>query len=190
LTPDGKQLIFDLAVGQNASQYDLMVVSLDNARVGRPLLQTPSFQARAALSPDGRWLAYHGNDSGQFEIYVRPFPMVNAAKAQVSTGGGVQPWWSPTGKELFYFTLSGALMTVPVDAGPTWSAGRPTVFVENRSFLFNAVGTAASTFDITRDGQRFLMIRNKAGSGQSAASPALIVVQHWDLELKRLVPTK
>jgi Tol biopolymer transport system component len=186
LTPDGRQLIFDLA--EQGGSPDLMTLSLDKAGVPRPLLQTPFVEVRAALSPDGRWLAYHGNESGQFEVYVRPFPMVSTAKAQASTGGGVQPWWSRNGKELFYFTPGGALMSVPVDSGPAWSAGRPTVVFENKSLLFNASGTASSTFDIMPNGQRFLMIRAKADSGQAGAATALIVVQHFDEELKRLAP--
>ena len=132
---------------------------------------------------------YHANDSGQNEIYVRPFPMASTAKAQVSTGGGVQAWWSRNGKELFYFTPGGALMSVPVDSGPTWSAGRPAVVFENKSLMFNASGTASSTFDIMPDGQRFLVIRVNEDSGQAGAATALIVVQHFDEELKRLAPT-
>jgi serine/threonine-protein kinase len=180
VTPDGRQLVFDLS-------DDVMTMALDGNRRFTALVQTPFAERRAALSPDGRWLAYHADDSSRIEVYVRPFPAVNTGKAQVSTAGGVQPWWSPTGSELFYFSPSGELMRVPVKGGSTWSAGVPTVLFDARSFLFNPIGTAASTLDVSADGRRFLMIRSAGASAATDASPAtMVVVQNWFEELKRL----
>ncbi|PYR76274.1 MAG: hypothetical protein DMF87_18580, partial [Acidobacteria bacterium] len=122
-----------------------------------------------------------------FEIYVRPFPNVGGGQWQVSTAGGRQPLWTRTGKELFYVGSDGALLRVPVEAsGATWNAGTPMKVLEGRYYTGSGSGRA---YDVSPDGQRFLMI--KAPGGDSTASPpSVIVVQHFDEELKRLVPTR
>ena len=123
-----------------------------------------------------------------FEIYVRPFPNVGGGQWQVSTAGGTRPLWARSGKELFYVGADGALLRVPVEAsGATWNAGTPTKLLEGR--YYTGDGTSGRTYDVSPDGQRFLMIK-APGTDAGAAPPALIVVQHWDEELKRLVPTK
>ena len=91
----------------------------------QPLVQTPFQEVTGVLSPDDKWLAYGSDESGTFEIYVRPFPDVNAGRAQVSRGGGAQPVWSRDGRELFFFAHTGELMGVEVGTGPTWTASSP-----------------------------------------------------------------
>jgi serine/threonine-protein kinase len=135
-------------------------------------------------------LAYESNSSSnRFEIYVRPFPNVGAGQWQVSNTGGVEPLWARSGRELFYRTPDGALMTVRVEPrGSTWSAGSATKLVEGRYFTGgNATGRQ---YDVSPDGQRFLMIKEGGGSDEPATLPQIIVVQHWTDELKRLVPIK
>jgi serine/threonine-protein kinase len=103
------------------------------------------------ISPDGRWLAYASNDAGRSEIYVRPFPDVNAGRWQVSTAGGASPRWSRDGRELFYMK-EGKVTVVSVTAtAPPLAVGRPTE-------LFP--GPYATSFDVSADGQRFLMMKN------------------------------
>jgi len=150
-------------------------------------LQTKFDELNGIVSPDGRWLAYESNSSGSFEVYVQPFPNVGGGQRQVSTAGGRQPLWARSGQELFYVGGNGALLRVPVEAsGATWSAGTPMKLLEGR---YVTGGTLGRTYDVSPDGQRFLMIKAPV-TDASAAPPALIVVQHWDEELKRLVPTK
>ena len=84
-----------------------MTLPLSGARRAAPLIQTPFVERNGEVSPDGRWLAYQANDSGQFEIYVRPFPDVTAGRWQVSTGGGTRPLWHRNGQELFYLAPTG-----------------------------------------------------------------------------------
>jgi serine/threonine-protein kinase len=152
-----------------------------------PLLQTSFAELNGIVSPDGRWVAYESNSSSSFEIYVRPFPNTGGGQWQVSTAGGRQPLWARSGKELFYIGADGALLRVPVEArGATWSAGTPTKIFDRRYFVGNSVGSR--TYDVSSDGQRFLMI--KTPGSDSGTAPLLVVVQHWDEELKRLVPTK
>jgi serine/threonine-protein kinase len=155
----------------------------------RPLIQTPYNEQNAEISPDGRWLAYESNNSGQVEIYVRPFPNVDSGLWQVSTGGGTKPLWARNGQELFYRSPTGAVMSVRIERGATWAASTPTTLFEGRYFLGGA--TFLRTYDVSPDGRRFLMIKLGGGGSDETAAPAsLIVVQHWFEELKRLVPTK
>jgi Tol biopolymer transport system component len=165
---------------------DLLQVALDGTHRVTPLLQTKFDERNGIVSPDGRWLAYESNSSGPFEIYVRPFPNVGGGQWQVSTAGGRQPLWARSGKELFYFGADGALLRVPVEAsGATWNAGTPMKLLEGRYYTGAGSGRA---YDVSADGQRFLMIKAPGGDS-TASSPSLIVVQHFDEELKRLVPT-
>jgi serine/threonine-protein kinase len=168
---------------------DLLQVALDGTHQVKPLLQTRFDERNGIVSPDGRWLAYQSNSSGTAEIYVRPFPNVGGGQWQVSTAGGSEPLWVRSGKELLYVGANGTLLRVPVEAsGATWNNGTPTKLLEAR-YLTSAGASGGRTYDISPDGRRFLMIK-ASGTDALAAPPALIVVQHWDEELKRLVPTK
>jgi hypothetical protein len=123
-------------------------------------------------------------------VYVRPFPNVGGGQWQVSTTGGRQPLWARSGKELFFVGADGALLRVSVEAsGATWTAGTPVKLLEARYFTNTSSGGSGRTYDVSPDGQRFLMIKAPGGDA-SFAAPSLVVVQHWDEELKRLVPTK
>jgi Tol biopolymer transport system component len=102
---------------QYQDHQDLVMVTLDQERRVQPLVQTRFAERNGEISPDGRWLAYDANDTGQFEIYVRPFPDVGRGHWQVSTGGGTRPLWSHSGQELFYLSPTGALMSEPRTVG-------------------------------------------------------------------------
>jgi serine/threonine-protein kinase len=185
ITPDGTAVVFFEVMPKTGS--DLLQLALDGTRRVTPLLQAMSDQLNGIVSPDGRWLAYESNSSGPFEIYVQPFPNVGGGQRQVSTAGGRQPLWARSGKELFYVSGNRAVMRVPVEAsGAAWNNGPPTKLFEGNYFNSYTLGR---TYDVSPDGQRFLMLKVPA-TDASAAAPAIIVVQHWDEELKRLVPTK
>ena len=140
---------------------DLLQLALDGTRRVTPLLQTKFDERNGIVSPDGRWLAYESNSSGSFEIYVRPFPNVGDGQWQVSTAGGRQPLWARSGKELFYVGADGALLRVPVEAsGATWNAGTPMKLLDGR--YYTGTGTSGRTYDVSPDGQRFLMIKAPA----------------------------
>jgi Tol biopolymer transport system component len=185
ITPDGTVAVFNQPTPRMGR--DLLQLPLDGTRRVMPLLQTKFDERNGIVSPDGRWLAYESNSSGSFEVYVRPFPNVGGGQWQVSTGGGRQPLWARSGKELFYFDSDNALMRAPVEAsGATWNAGTPMKILEGRYYTGTGSGRA---YDVSSDGQRFLMIK-AAGGESTVLSPGVIVVQHFDEELKRLVPTK
>ena len=103
-----------------ATDIDLMALELDGTRRVTPLLQSRFAERNGVISPDGRWLAYEANDSGRFEIYVRPYPDVNSSLSVVSTNGGTKPIWARSGQELIYVSSTGALMSVGVGQGPSW----------------------------------------------------------------------
>ena len=147
-----------------------------------PLLQTPFTEDNGEISPDGRWLAYQSNESGRFEISVRPFPNVDGGRWTISTSGGTHPLWARRGTELFYLDGTGAMTRVPIQTAPTFSAGTPTTLFDTR-YVTRGTGRA---YDVSPDGQRFLMI--KAAGGEQA--PSMVVVVNWLEELKAKLPTK
>ncbi len=152
---------------------------MEGERSRRLLLQEGFGEFHPAVSPDGRWIAYQSDESGQMEIYVRPFPNVEEGKWQISRGaiGEEMPLWAPDGRELFYCS-GNKMMAVSIQSEPNFAYGIPQVLFERR----RGVG-----YDISPDGQRFLMIKE---APQTASAPAeLILVQNWSEELKRLVPT-
>jgi dipeptidyl aminopeptidase/acylaminoacyl peptidase len=115
-TPDGRRLLF--VEFRDYKQQDVLSVRLDGSGSGRvePVLTGPAAELRPALSPDGRWLAYQSDESGRFEVYIRPFPDVQRAKVQVSADGGTSPVWRADGRELF-FASAGTLIAVDVLPG-------------------------------------------------------------------------
>jgi len=187
VSPDGRRLIFT-EIAPKTSE-DVMQVELDGTHRVTPLVQSSFAERNGIISPDGRWLAYEANDSGRVEISVRPFPEVNTGHWQVSTAGGTRPLWARNGQELFYTSPTGALMRVGVERASSWSATTATTLVKEGYFTTPA-GNSGRTYDISADGQRFLMIKQGSGADQAAAPPQIIVVQHWTEELKRLVPSK
>ena len=154
-------------------------------RQTEPLVHTTFLEENGELSPDGHWLAYQSNESGRNEISVRPFPHVDDGHWTISTTGGTKPLWARSGKELYYLTLDGAMMAVPVHSTPAFSAGTPTKLFDTRYF---AAGNAR-TYDVSRDGQKFLMIKN-AGGDSTSTPTGIVVVLNWVEELKVRVPTK
>jgi hypothetical protein len=127
------------------------------------------------FSPDGRWLAYASNESGRFEIYVKPFPEPGG-KWQVSTGGGLEPRWRGDGKELFYLAPDDKVMAVEVGTGAAFEAGTPQAL-----FVTSLKNASGSHYDVTPDGQRFLLNRPIG----EESSPPITLVQNWTAFLNR-----
>ena len=134
------------------------------------------------FSPDGEWMAYSSDESGQREVYVQPYPGPGG-KWQISTNGGHEPVWNPEGGELFYRSGS-SMMAVALDMESGFTAGTPQILFEGPY-----VPTAFSFpfYDVSADGQRFLMLAPVAS--QTGGATQIHVVLNWAEELKRLVPT-
>ena len=169
---DGQRLLFH-EVGDD-QQADLWVLSLDEDEPSaEPLLQEAFDQRYARLSPDGRWMVYTSDESGQREVFVRPFPRLDDGKWQISFDGGDVPKWGPDGRELFYEGPT-ALMAVTIETEPTFARGSPEP-------LFDLEGYGrlpSGDWDLAPDGQRFLLIKERTASGDTAAAQ-IIVVQNW-----------
>jgi serine/threonine-protein kinase len=186
VSPDGTRLVFTETAPTTGQ--DVMQLRLDGTHAVTPLVQTPFNERNGEVSPDGRWLAYEADDSGRYNIYVRPLPDVSSGYWQVSTDGGTRPLWARTSQELFYLSVTGALMRVGVAPGPTWAATAPTKLFEGPYGA--SANQSGRTYDIAPDGKRFLMIKAGASAGQTAVPTSLVVVQNWREELKRLLPTR
>ena len=153
------------------------------------LLESDFRQGNAELSPDGRWMAYQSRESGQPEIYVRPFPNVNEGLEQVSNAGGIQPLWARSGRELFYLEPGPPerLISVPAQTGSTFDKGNPQALLD-WNYREGADG-GGRNYDVSLDGQQFLVIEILPAEGSSdEPPPQIVVVQNWFEELKRLVP--
>ena len=190
VTPDGKGLIFSRrppAGGAAADRADLMLLPLVGDRRPKPLVQTAKTEGFGEISPDGHWLAYQSNESGQFEIWVTPFPNVTTGKWQVSTSGGTQPLWARNGQELFYESM-GALMRVSPTSGSTFVTGLPSKLFDTAGFFIP--GVPGRLYDVTSDGRRFLMTKASRAADAPAPSARLVLVQHWFEEVKRRAPTQ
>ena len=161
---------------------DIGVLTVDGDRTMELVIDTEFLEREPAMSPDGRWIAYRSNESGQAEIYVRPFPNLDDGKWQVSAGGGFDPVWSPDERELFFLSSS-ELMVARVETEPTFNAATP-------ESLFIRTGFAASAgreYDIAPDGERFLFLRGQGGQ-VADGNPGLVFVQNWFEELRARVP--
>ena len=177
-SPDGKGLVYE-QTGQKTAT-DLWLLPLSGDRKPVPYLQTTFDESAARFSPDGRWMAYQSNESGQFQVYVQTVPM-SGAKYQISTSGGTAPHWRRDGKELFYVSDDRKLMAVPVKLGATVEPGTPQP-------LFAIFPLRLGTRDIfayepMRDGQRFLV--NVPAGGEAAISPPFTVVTNWQAAFKK-----
>ena len=181
VTRDGTRLV--IREDDSETGADIALVSLTGKGPATTLIRTPSYELNAEVSPNGRWLAYQSNESGQDEIYVSPFPDVATGRWQISSGGGTRPVWARNGKELFYLAVNG-LNRVAVTTDTVFTAERPTLLFGRR--YFSATAFIGRTYDVSVDGQRFLMIKDTVGDGV----PQLVVVQHWTDHLDRLFASR
>ncbi len=150
-----------------------------------PLLAAPGYDQKSpALSPDGRWLAYTSNESGRNEVYVRPFPDVNAGRWQVSRNGGIEPMWSHSGRELFFRSLAPrTFVAVPIltSAGTGFQMGEQQLLFADPYFR----DQYHAQYAVSPDDRRFVFKRLEGeGSEAGSTSPAIaILVQNWLAEL-------
>jgi serine/threonine-protein kinase len=174
ISPDGRWLLY--RIDDPKTKADLWSVALDRNGVPegepRPFLATPFSEQAARFSPDGHWVAYESNESGEFSVYVRPFPGPGPV-TQVSSDGGVEPVWSGDGRHLFY--RDGArLIETSVSTTRGFVAGTQRV-VYDVEFASDAVH---ANYDVSADGSRYLIPAAAAGNNNT------IVVHDWKYELR------
>jgi Tol biopolymer transport system component len=183
LSPGGRHLVY--RGGTAKTDRDLMLLPLDPLGPARPLVQTAFTEDNGEVSPDGRWIAYESNESGTYEIFVRPFPATETGKWQVTTGGATRPMWSRNSRERLYVTGTDGNETLmgmgvpPLPVGSAFTNGKAAVVLSLASYHAGAI----RAFDISADGRRFLLVKN----GDNAAPPSITVVSHWFDELRARV---
>jgi serine/threonine-protein kinase len=175
-SPDRKWLVFETDLKQSGAG-DILGIrpGIDSAPV--PLVATRFAELCPALSPDGHWLAYSSNETGDFEVYVVPFPNTASGKWAISTSGGIEPLWSHRGNELFYLDAADNMVVADLKTKPAFS-------VVGSKALFPAGDFGASNFaqqySVAPDDKRFLMIRTL----ETGTPDKLIVVDNWFEELR------
>ena len=185
-TGDGKTLVFmDASEGING---DIGAISMEGDSAKKQLLHGKNMEVEPRISPDGRWMTYSCNESGQFQIYVRPYPGVDGGKWQVSSSEGVWPLWSPDGRELYYRS-GDKYMAVPVKTEPTFSFETPKILFQG-TYILPASASFMRNWDIHPDGKKFLMIKPPIGTDSeptSVGSRKINIILNWFEELKERV---
>jgi len=188
-SPDGSLLIF-WKTSLTGTKRDICTLRLDGEPTVDPLIEGPFNQDDAAISPDGHWLAYSSDENGRWELYVWPFPDMKNRRGPISLEEGAWPCWAHHGKELFY--LEGRprldmMMKVDIETEPTFTA-------RNHQMLFQGKyvqrAEANRPYDVSLDGQRFLMIKEIEETDAIAAPTELMIVENWFETLKDLAPVK
>jgi serine/threonine-protein kinase len=173
VTPDGRDLLVRFGSG-GTNVRDIFAVRLGSDSAPRPVVAGAADEFSSSVSPDGKWVAYASLESGRSEVYVRRLNDPGAGRTQVSVDGGEEPLFSRAGRELFYRTGRGEMFVATYD-------GNAGFVVRERRLLFNRAtfGTDAyhRAYDVTRDGQRFLMVNRAVGDISE-----LIIVLNWQAQ--------
>jgi serine/threonine protein kinase/Tol biopolymer transport system component len=184
-----QQIVFGLQ--SSRSRDDILMLTVGSDAEPVRLLDGPYEEVNAALSPDGQWIAYQSDETGDSQIYVRPFPEVDRDSSPVSNNGGMWPVWSPTGGELLYVETPDVgqrrLISVTdidaTDGGFSFNTRTPLFDWPDQTW-----GFFIRPYDVSRDGRRFLV--SKTGNGGNTTAGQIIIVENWTEELERLVPTE
>ena len=175
LTPDGKYLTYIWGDGNVMVSLWMVPVAGDAKPVA--IVQPPSPKSNIngyRISPDGHWVAYASDESGQNETYITSFPE-GKGKWKVSANGGAYAAWSANGKELFFNDLNDDIVACDI----TTKGGEIEIGTQRRLFHASMPGVGTG-FDVSPDGQRFLV---NLAEGEAAAP--LKVISNWPAELKK-----
>jgi len=174
-SPDGKWLLYATTpAAPDSGEIRAFRPGIDKSPT--PLIATKYKEGMPAFSPDGRWLAYTSNESGEYEIYVVPFPNIHDGKWAISSRGGTDPEWSHRGDEIFYRDSAANLVAMKIRTAPTFSAGTATRLFSTEPFQFFDFGV--KNYAVSADDRRFLMIRRFKERDEH-----LIIVENWFEEL-------
>jgi serine/threonine-protein kinase len=178
---DGKRLAFEEIHPKTG--WDIWTGIINGKEDPRPFLHTEHSESSPAFSPDGQWMAYQSDKSGQMQVYVTSFPDGRDEK-QISPDGGTEPRWEPHGKELFYLN-DNRLMAVAITFKPIFQAGKPTILFTTDENFWRRDVLSLTSYSVMPDGQKFVFVK------QTRVHPAnqCILIQNWFEELKRKVPT-
>lgn len=186
-SPDGKFLAFDQYDRTSSLGGDVWILPLDGDRKPQPFVKTSFPEGGAKFSPDGKWVVYSSMESGRAEVYVQAWPGPGA-KIQISAEGGTDPVWRRDAKEVFYRN-GREMLAVAVTTALEFKAGRPHVlwtgdYMHGLSSSCGWKGTSTTSYDVSLDGERFLMIKD---TDQRLFASRIMVVVNWADELKRMM---
>ncbi len=175
--PDGSGLLVRTTT-TTAGAGDLLITTTPSDSVAVPFLATPKSEYSAAVSPDGRWVAYASNSSGRFEVYAVPRDAPQSAPVLVSNGGGSSPRWAPDGRAIYYLNMTPQLMEARVVTSPSLRVEGTRALFDARPFVQTSL--SRRNYDVAPDG-RFLFVRRAS----SSSAGSVVVVEHWTQELLR-----
>jgi serine/threonine-protein kinase len=184
-SPDGRDLAYveSPQAGGSAKGYTIGTMTVDDRAKKTPFLATPFNNVQPRFAPNGRFIAYASDESGRFDIYVRPFP-TGSSQTKVSLAGGMQPEWRRDGKELFYVSDDGKMMGVPVAIDGEFRAGAPHALFDVETP--EAAAPYPTHYAVTADGGRFLVNTVVDQSDR----PVLTVMLNWQNALTSRVSTR
>ena len=174
---DGRWLLVRTDNGARGAG-DILAVQTSGDTTPVPVAASPFTETAPAMSPDGRWIAYASSESGQNEVYVRPFPNAGSARFQVSNGGGGEPRWSPDGREIYFIRPPGQLLAAQVRASNVIEVGEARPLFPVTGFIQPGFH---QSYDVERDG-RFLFSRMQRG--MTAGSRRLVQVTGWFADIR------
>ena len=180
-SPDGKFIMY--AQFNPKTNADLYLVSTGSDRKIQMFLQTNFIEAQPRVSPNGRWVAYISNETGQFEVYVQTFPVAGGGKVLVSVGGGSQPQWRGDGRELYYYSPNRKLMAVEVNGdGSTFTVGVAQPLFDIRiTGAFDQSFPGNGYYTPSRNGNRFLV----SAVPEATERQQINVILNWTADVKR-----
>ena len=195
-SPGGEHLAFCQmkSVTSSTPEWDIWILSFGDSPSATPFVETGSREMHPAFSPDGRWLAYCSEESGERQVYVKPFPGRGGDRVTISPDGGQSPVWSGDGSELFYRSTQNQRnmysVEIEIEEGEL-RPGKPVVLFKSGSYNYSQ---PARSYDVTPNGQRFVMAQQMdleeliAKYSEQYFGRKISVVLNWTEELKRMVP--
>ena len=185
---DGSSLV----INYQGNDFDIGLVAIGDEPSWEPLLEGEARETHPSISPNGEWIAYASDVSGQVQVYVQRFPELGERQT-VSVGGGQRPVWSTNGDEIFYIRRGAGnpdvMMRVEVSTSPTLNFGDPEVLFEKERFRYwMPIANPWRAYDITAEGDRFLMVRVPTAVSDEGGAGRIEVVLNWFEELKERVP--
>ena len=181
LSPDGRTVFYTRIFDTELARREVWSLALDDGQTHSVVAGSDN-SGGAAISPDGKWLAYWSDQTGRPEVYIRPYP-AGGARTPVSIDGGDAPRWSRDGRELYYIS-NRRMMAVKVETEPVLRLGRPLELFDANTFYRRG---GVSHYDVAPDG-RFLMIRRSYARNETMSADNVVVITNWARELAERVP--
>ena len=181
ITPDGETLLVARVVPGGAFRFDILAIDIES-RESEELLATEANESSPAVSPDGKWVVYRSDHevAGRAEVYVSPYPDMQAQRSKISNGGGVSPFWSADGREIFFVSASGSMMVAEVALEPTFEPGPVREMIP----AIEDISNSSMRYDVSPIDGRFLMHK----SVRSGPPRGLTVIVNWFDEIGDRLP--